>query len=1033
MVNITMDTNPEVLKAVLSLVYRGTTTLSTQSVDELKSIVKMLNLTFPGGFERVDLAANDNIPPPDPFQTKPASVRRPPTPSLQLSGFDRVEPAANDAAPPPKSYHTKPASLKRQSTSSLSHSEPKKSRTSSPTPTIPKPQVHKNGLTTASIKPPNVPITNSGSQVTKVSATDRMNMHVSMTLKLKDAPSGTTAICKMPNCGDQVTNYSASVPYSICFFFFQVTYEQLSEHFLAHETCDGARESSGPVSFPCVACGISFKYRRQLDIHTKNKHGGGMTDTERMKLLSDSDSSDNEDVINSLPHPPKERSTTPRSNIINSPSNSGTSKTVPPMLLKRPGSSQSDWSVDKEPGNYCNICDHTFKTTKAKNIHMSKKHIFSKENNESENKAKSLMESKLNLCPAPPGNDAAVGPSSIVGGWKKYGCQICTKRFNEFCQLRTHYTLYHFWDNLSEDYQHMGDKCNICMLQYPTEDHLIQHMGNFHCIIDKYLVKKGLRIISEEKTVKLRSWKCEFCQVVTNSNAALKCHLSVKHYQKQLAAEFPVERGKNKKCPKCYKLFEGSSLNSVIAHVGSFHDEVIKYAIDVIDLYEGDRDKIPVDDFDDGTIGTPFEKEVAHVYKCATCDCACETRSGLKDHYLDQHYAGKFMEKFPVPFCQFCDQEYSSLSVLHRHIVKKHEREFSSILYQDGISLPSLVSPRRRKKVEYKKGTFDYLFCQICLQELSTSVMLKVHYINHFQFHFQRNYVTFTCPYCEKKFGEIIATQMHIATDHAEQSLIPLMEKANLWVNKSEILEQSSVKMKRINIPIRKVSKSVVDKHFEELEESRLDTRNECVFPSCDKVFEQRKDFLIHLAISHFWKELTLEFGDRFAEDPVHCPLCKEKVSPNLEKTPYYKHLAVAHETVMKYVQTIGRQEPQISLVETSDQAYPTSTSSPSSSRVPVIRFSNETVGAEVGNQSGQNGSDDRDSEIDRILKKHGAESLVNGTTVEVESVMDTSQPPNADTLEVKEEITTEENLPIAPNDIMSKVRNVFESDSDSD
>ena len=36
---------------------------------------------------------------------------------------------------------------------------------------------------------------------------------------------------------------------------------------------------------------------------------------------------------------------------------------------------------------------------------------------------------------------------------KKYQCQICTKRFMEFRQLRTHYTLYHFWDNLAEDYK----------------------------------------------------------------------------------------------------------------------------------------------------------------------------------------------------------------------------------------------------------------------------------------------------------------------------------------------------------------------------------------------------------------------------------------------------------------------------------------------------------------------------------------------------------------------------------------------------
>ena len=38
----------------------------------------------------------------------------------------------------------------------------------------------------------------------QVSATDRMNLHVSMTLQLKDAAAGTSVPCKMPGCGAQV-------------------------------------------------------------------------------------------------------------------------------------------------------------------------------------------------------------------------------------------------------------------------------------------------------------------------------------------------------------------------------------------------------------------------------------------------------------------------------------------------------------------------------------------------------------------------------------------------------------------------------------------------------------------------------------------------------------------------------------------------------------------------------------------------------------------------------------------------------------
>jgi len=492
-------------------------------------------------------------------------------------------------------------------------------------------------------------------------------------------------------------------------------------------------------------------------------------------------------------------------------------------------------------------------------------------------------------------------------------------------------------------------------------------------------------------------------------------------------AEFPVERGKIKKCPKCYKIFEGASISTVVAHVGSFHDEVIKYSMDMLDLHEADKDKIPVDDFDDGTIGVPVDRDVATLYKCDVCGCSCETRSDLKNHYLDTHYAGKFMEQFPVPFCQFCDQEYLGLPVLHRHIVNKHEAVFSSILFKDGLSLPSLVSPRRKRQVLHK-GTFDFPFCQICLQEVQSSRTLKIHYIRHYQIHFQKKYFTITCPYCEKSFDDVMTTQKHIATDHSDLSLIPLMESEKLWVDKSVILESTSTKLKRIGIPLKKVDKAVVKKHFDDLEllVPQGERKHDCVFPSCDKVFEKKEQFLIHLAISHFWKDLALDFGEAFEADSMNCPVCKEKVNPNMEKTTYYKHLAVAHETVMKYVQTIGREEPTLTPVNPVVQ-------SSSSPRVPVIRFSNETQGTddEAKNTETDKDSLERDSEIDRILKKHGASSLVNGTTADASHLSET---PSMPAMEIKEEMTTEENLPSAVNtDLLSKIRNVFSDESDSD
>merc|ERR1719233_2864058 len=108
---------------------------------------------------------------------------------------------------------------------------------------------------------------------------------------------------------------------------------------------------------------------------------------------------------------------------------------------------------------------------------------------------------------------------------------------------------------------------------------------------------------------------------------------------------------------------------------------------------------------------------------------------------------------------------------------------------------------------------------------------------------------------------------MHIATDHSDQSLIPLMESANLWVDKSVILELNSTRLKRLGVEMKKLDSSIVKKHLGDVDvnlERGADRKLSCAIHSCDKVFEKREQFLTHLAISHFHrKDLTTEFGDQ--------------------------------------------------------------------------------------------------------------------------------------------------------------------------
>ena len=59
----------------------------------------------------------------------------------------------------------------------------------------------------------------------------------------------------------------------------------------------------------------------------------------------------------------------------------------------------------------------------------------------------------------------------------------CTCTFTCTCtctQLRTHYTLYHFWDHLVEEFSGRGEECTICCTRFPTHDHLLQVCKQVH-------------------------------------------------------------------------------------------------------------------------------------------------------------------------------------------------------------------------------------------------------------------------------------------------------------------------------------------------------------------------------------------------------------------------------------------------------------------------------------------------------------------------------------------------------------------------
>ena len=192
-------------------------------------------------------------------------------------------------------------------------------------------------------------------------------------------------------------------------------------------------------------------------------------------------------------------------------------------------------------------------------------------------------------------------------------CEKCSEVFSSLVSLRTHYTVFHYWDVIATQFSSWGSRCYICLRAFPSSNQLVRHMGNFHSYVDECLVKDGLNYISVENTIKLLSLECGFCGEVKATSAELKNHLSYVHFSKELGREFPGDptgtANKNKRCNRCGKMFNTSSVR--IKHVGSFHDQVLKYAKQFITVDDIDVPYIPENDFAEGIDlpGEPFEDE----------------------------------------------------------------------------------------------------------------------------------------------------------------------------------------------------------------------------------------------------------------------------------------------------------------------------------------------------------------------------------------------------------------------------------------
>ena len=113
---------------------------------------------------------------------------------------------------------------------------------------------------------------------------------------------------------------------------------------------------------------------------------------------------------------------------------------------------------------------------------------------------------------------------------------------------------------------------------------------------------------------------------------------------------------------------------------------MLKYSANYLDIDVADRSLLPVDDFDDDTVGVPFEKEKTSAsaggpgrgpFECQVCQICLHQEPNSKDlktHYLG-HYREQVMSKVAsngLAQCPFCTNILHNMAEAVTHVTSAH-------------------------------------------------------------------------------------------------------------------------------------------------------------------------------------------------------------------------------------------------------------------------------------------------------------------------------------------------------------------------
>jgi len=424
---------------------------------------------------------------------------------------------------------------------------------------------------------------------------------------------------------------------------------------------------------------------------------------------------------------------------------------------------------------------------------------------------------------------------------------------------------------------------------------------------------------------------CLKCNKTFPFESLLLQHLACVHYAKQLLQVYPDQACSFSSC-------QHAALNNILKleHIARSHQSSVNFLLQSEGLS-------PIPPVPEDSLHAP-DSIIFLTPTCQLCPQSTSSPQALAIHYMTEHYADQ-VESWTKSPCQLCGALFytGTMGVKTRmlqHLALRHTGLVVRFMERDGLWLgkeevyregecgyktkairvelkkivePSLVreisqikanklsrkkSVSKKKKKETSEGTLS--LTSHVKEENSTENIIE-----------QVATPSLECFLCDADHtaGGMISLLNHMSDIHyrLEIERTYMTRPGAVWALRKqcplcdEVVEDWEVFIKHIGVEHRAVEQFMPEKFRFTNEASTIKSESmphSCILPDCSRQYPNERSLLVHLVMSHYYKQMEDMFEDKFLADTSSCFKCRKTLPSN--KVGFMKHLGVDHGVVME-------------------------------------------------------------------------------------------------------------------------------------